>query len=482
MKNVICFFFLLILLNVDFCAAQPDKITKVAVIGASITYGSGTTNRQTDAFPAQLQSMLGKKYEVHNYGVSGSTMLMKGNLPYNKTKEFQQAQSFNPDIVIMDLGGNDSKSINRIYANELERNCDFFIETFSKLSSHPRIIILLPIVSFVKDSTGIYDPVIVNAIIPHLQQAAYNNGVEVINMHPVLMNHPELMPDKIHPNTQGAYLMARKIYQVVAHQTDSSFNIYSSLPNPNKISSFYGYKCIEFTIANRLCKVVQPKLAAVGHPWIWRARFWGHEPQTDIALIEQGFHLVYCDVAELLGNTTCIAIWNDFYTMLNNAGLAKKAVLEGMSRGAVYEFNWAVANKNKVACVYADNPLLNIRDWALRMDSLDSANDMLSAFKKDYNIKNRKQIQNFKTNTVDQTKQIAKGHYPIMILCADEDEAVNPVTNTLLFEQKLKKRNVDITVIHKAGFKHHPHSFPNPEPIVNFILHAVDFKISETEN
>ena len=32
---------------------------------------------------------------------------------------------------------------------------------------------------------------------------------------------------------------------------------------------------------------------------MWRARFWGHEPQTDIDLLEKGFHIVYCDVADL---------------------------------------------------------------------------------------------------------------------------------------------------------------------------------------
>ena len=470
MRKNICIFFLLILVSVEFCVAQPGKIIKVAAIGASITYGYGTANRQTKAFPAQLQTMLCNKYEVHNYGVSGSTMLMKGDLPYSKTKEFQQALALNPDVVLIDLGGNDSKLINRVYADDIENNCHFFIESFSKLSSHPRIMILLPIVSFVKDSSGIYDPVIVDTIIPHLQQAAFADNVEVVNMHPLLINHPELMPDKIHPNAQGAFIMARKLYQVIAHQTDSSFNIYSSLPTPNKISSFYGYRCIDFTVDNHSCKVVQPKAAAVGHPWIWRARFWGHEPQTDIALLEQGFHLVYCDVAELLGNKACIDIWNHFYSILHNAGLSEKAVMEGMSRGGVYVFNWAVVNSNKIASVYADNPLLNIRSWALKMDSVNADDDMLKAFKKDYNIQSREQILNFKNNSVDEVKKIVKGHYPILIVCADADEAVSPAENTLLFEQRIKQHGGNITVIHKPGFKHHPHSLPNPEPIVDFIL------------
>jgi hypothetical protein len=57
-------------------------------------------------------------------------------------------------------------------------------------------------------------------------------------------------------------------------------------------------------------------------------------------------------------------------------------------------------------------------------------------------------------------------------LSADEDEALDPSKNTLLFEQKVKALGGSIIVIHKPGFKHHPHSLPNPQPIVDFILKA----------
>lgn len=43
-------------------------------------------------------------------------------------------------------------------------------------------------------------------------------------------------------------------------------------------------------------KVVFPKTPNKKREWVWRARFWGHEPQTDIALLERGFHLVYIEV------------------------------------------------------------------------------------------------------------------------------------------------------------------------------------------
>lgn len=55
-------------------------------------------------------------------------------------------------------------------------------------------------------------------------------------------------------------------------------------------------------------------------------------------------------------------------------------------------------------------------------------------------------------------------------VCGDADEVVPMEENTIPFEQKVKALKGDITVIHKPGFKHHPHSLPNPTPIVEFIV------------
>ena len=145
----------------------------------------------------------------------------------------------------------------------------------------------------------------------------------------------------------------------------------------------------------------------------------------------------------------------------------------------MYVLNWAAVNPGKVACVYIDNPLLNIPSWASKImkDTL-AKNSMFEAFKKDYNLATNEQVTNFKGSPVDKVKLIVKGQYPILILCADADEEVSPQDNALFFEQKVKELNGNITVIHKPGFKHHPHSLPNPTSIVDFILKATGYDIS----
>lgn len=470
----------LITLVASMQTSYAKKPFTVACLGASITYGAGLPDREHTSYPAQLQHLLGGNYRVLNFGVSGATLCDEGDHPYMQTAAFKDALLAAPDMVVIDLGGNDAKRINRSHVAGLGADYNKLITAFKALPSRPRIVLLTAMTSFVADSDGIWDPVIVKQINPIIRQAAYDQHVEVIDMHSPFIDQGNHFPDHLHPDFAGAHIIATQVYQLIKQQRDSSFDIFSRLQMPVKISSYYGYSCADFVFAGRSCKIVAPKLAAKGHPWIWRARFWGHEPQTEIALLQQGFFVVYCDVAELLGNADAVQLWDDFYALLQHAGLARKAVLEGMSRGGIYVFNWAAKNPKKVSAVYVDNPLLNIPSWALHYP-LNSKDGMYAAFRKDYQIDSLTQIQQFKQSPVDQVAEILSGHFPILVLCADADEAVDPVQNTYLFERKVKDLNGAITVIHKPGFKHHPHSLPNPKPIVDFLLRATGYQITLTE-
>jgi lysophospholipase L1-like esterase len=464
--------FLIILLCIGLqLQAQPKKI-KVACIGASITYGHGIPEREKNSFPGQLQTLLGTNYEVGNYGVSGTTLLRNGNLPYWKTKQYQQALNSNPDIVFIDLGGNDSKLINRVHLNEFNADYKDLIQSFSKLSSHPRIVLLLPVVSFLADTAEIWNPVILNKIIPRVKQVAYDNKVEVLDFYSLFVDKTDLMPDKIHPNLEGAKIAATRLYELIKQPRDTSYNVLEKINIPQKLNSFHGYESADFKFNGRDCKIVRPKWSAKDHPWVWRARFWGHEPQTDIALLERGYHIVYCDVAELFGNKEAVSLWNDYYALLTKNGLAKKAVLEGMSRGAVYVFNWAAVNPGKIKVVYVDNPVLDLKTWPAGLGKVPVSKTEFEQFKKDFNLNTDPQVQQFNGSPIDKVREIVSGKYPILILCADADEAVPPEENTYLFEKKVRELKGNITVIHKPGFKHHPHSLPNPTPIVDFILKA----------
>jgi len=469
------FLFSLLMISFSFPVfARPGKPVKVACLGASICAGAGLANPETASYPAQLGRLLGAGYQVTNYGVSGTTLLKKGDHPYWNTPQYKAALASEPDIVLIDLGGNDSKLVNRVHLDEYENDYHDMIKAFRALPSHPRILLLQPVVSFVKDTTQIWDLVITQQILPKVRQVAYDDQVELVNLNALLIGKPALVPDGIHPELEGTTLMAKTLYEVLHTVRDTAFHLIDKLPGEKKLSSFYGYRCADFIFNGRNCKVVAPKSVAAGHPWIWRARFWGHEPQTDIALLERGFHVVYCDVAELFGNQEAIQLWNSFYALLHKNGLAPKAVMEGMSRGGVYVYNWAAVNPEKVAAVYVDNPVLDLLSWpGSQFKKQQGGRSEWEVFKQDYGFKTDSATLGFRGSPLYKVAAIVKGKYPMLHVLADADSVVPPNENTLPFEEKVRAAGGHITVMHKPGFEHHPHSFPDPTPIVDWIRTTV---------
>jgi len=184
---------------------------KVACVGNSITFGSGIENRDQQSYPAQLGRLLGAGWEVRNFGVSGATLLKHGDKPYWEQKDFGNAKAFNPDVVLIKLGTNDTKPQNWKFKDEYVSDYSALIKEFRDLPSRPMVFICLPAPAYgVK--WGIRDSIIRADVIPMLKRVAKLNHVLIINLNKPLSNHPEWFPDLIHPNATGA----GKIAEVVA--------------------------------------------------------------------------------------------------------------------------------------------------------------------------------------------------------------------------------------------------------------------------
>lgn len=445
---------------------------RIACVGNSITYGSGLKDRLKESYPARLQALLGSKYEVLNFGVSGATMLKKGSKPYWNTPEYQQVMNSAPDLVFIKLGTNDSKQVNRAEMPGFEADYKEMIRAFKGLNTKPRVVLLLPIKAFSETKFGISGSYLKESMIPLIQKIAYEEQLEILDLYSLFADKEALLADKIHPDATGDNFIALRLESFIKQQTKPLKSLRAKLKSPVQVDSFYGYESLKFSFQGREARIVQPKKVAKGMPWIWRARFWGHEPQTDIALLERGFHVVYCDVAELFGNAECIRIWNDFYASLQKMGFAKKAVLEGMSRGGVYVYNWASANPEKVACVYADNPVLDLKSWPGGKGQGPGSKENWATFLKDYGDQTEAEAMAFKGSPIDRIEAIVKGNYPMLHVCGDLDEVVPMAENSLPFAEKIRLAGGNIQIIHKPEGKHHPHSLPNPQPIVDFILQA----------
>lgn len=467
-KSFLAFLFFLLICN----QASAERI-KVACVGNSITYGAFIEDREQNSYPAQLQMFLGDGYEVKNFGVSGTTLLHKGDFPYIKTHEYARSLEFNPDIVLIKLGTNDSKPQNRIHLGEYKQQYLQLIDAYQQLSSRPRVILLTPVRCFIPGTNTICDSVIQAAITPAIREIAVERNLEIINLYHIYGNEWDeaLMPDRLHPSAAGAERIATKIFRVLSFREETKASVTDRFPlSPVREFSFYGYKGFEYSQDGVQLYIVRPHRPAKGNPWIWRARFWGHEPQTDIDLLENGFYLTYCDVGDLFGSAKAIERWDRFYKTAVKSGLHKKTVLEGMSRGGLIVYNWTVRNPKKVACIYADAPVMDIKSWpmGLRGDPGSNTVKMLSA----YGFASREEASAWMGNPIDHAKKLAKAAIPMLHVVGDADTGVPVADNTAVFEERLAQYGYDLQVIHKPGVGHHPHSLNNPEPIVSFILNA----------
>ena len=182
----------------------------------------------------------------------------------------------------------------------------------------------------------------------------------------------------------------------------------------------------------RRCVVIVPKVPAPGSPWSWRGCYWDHQPQTEIELLNRGFHIAYITAnAELKPDRK----WDAWYSFLTEQhGLSPKPAFIGMSRGGEYAYTWATANPDKVSCIYADNPGAN-------QEAMSKLGDL------------------------------ARNDVPLLHVCGSIDPLLGKNSSTIeAIYQQLGGR---ISVMIKEGAGHHPHSLHDPKPIADFIVQSV---------
>jgi acyl-CoA thioesterase I len=212
MKSLVSLFALLLCLAG--CATHPSGPIRVACVGDSITFGAGVEGRESNSYPAVLQHLLGGNSDVQNFGVSGATLLKKGDHPYWNEEAFKQATAFKPNIVVIKLGTNDSKPQNRTNMTEFASDLRAMVDHFVALESKPRIYLCLPVPVY-QTQWGINEDSVANEVIPAIKKVAAERKLTVIDLHTALANKKEMFPDDVHPNATGAKLIAETIYAAI---------------------------------------------------------------------------------------------------------------------------------------------------------------------------------------------------------------------------------------------------------------------------
>lgn len=217
MKKINNYAIVLWLLFTSVLSLQAADKIKVACIGNSITFGTGLSHPAMESYPAQLQEILGERYEVGNFGRPGATLLKKGHRPYVKQEEYNQALAFAGDIAVIHLGINDTDPRNwPHYKDEFIQDYVSLIQDFKRVNPACRVIIcrMTPISHrHPRFESGTRDW---HGDIQHaIEIVAQATQVQLTDLHPVLYPYPFMLADGLHPDSEGALRLARHIASVI---------------------------------------------------------------------------------------------------------------------------------------------------------------------------------------------------------------------------------------------------------------------------
>jgi acetyl esterase/lipase len=176
---------------------------------------------------------------------------------------------------------------------------------------------------------------------------------------------------------------------------------------------------------------------APGKPWVFTGDALERDATVEQALLAKGYHIL---IVSPLGSGFTQKQWNDAYKLLVDNGFSKKPVLKGIGPKAGEAYAWAVANPDKVSCIYARNPLM-----------------------KSLMAKDAKQQQ-----PIDNLAPLAKAGVPVL----HDSGALDPwlESQTRVVEKRFNELGGKIAVILRADEGHFPVSPKDPKSVVDFII------------
>ena len=186
---------------------------RVACIGDSITWGFTIVGRRKYSYPAVLRERLGDGYEVRNFGYNDASARFDADTPYVEKSVYRKSLEWNPDIVLLMLGTNDTKVRNwdpEIFRRDYTR----LVESYRELPSKPRVILIAPIRIFLRMSLpilGLHPSTMEEGVRPAIREIAAAQGLELIDLQD-LFTDSTYMIDGVHPQREGAQMLADAIY------------------------------------------------------------------------------------------------------------------------------------------------------------------------------------------------------------------------------------------------------------------------------
>lgn len=194
---------------------------RIACVGDSITYGMLIAGWPKKQYPLVLGKMLGEEYCVNNFGRGGRTAMYSGDFPYENEKIFRKSLAFEPQIVVLKFGTNETKVNNWKGKTQFKEEYKKLIGTYQKLPTNPLLFLCTPATAYCTER-GKVGPQFYNMQVEKVSEAAEavielgaELGLPVIDVHAATANSPQWFIDGVHPNGAGAACIAKTVFQTL---------------------------------------------------------------------------------------------------------------------------------------------------------------------------------------------------------------------------------------------------------------------------
>ncbi len=195
--------------------AQTARTLRWAAIGEAVTV-SGWPARTAWRLPAD---------SIINYGYAGGTALRSGDSSFWTSGKLAQVFAYQPDIISIQLGSADSKSVNWADSANFVKDYKALLDTLASMPSAPRLIVVYPTPVW-KNEAEPQAPglrrgsVIANSIVPMLRQIAKDKGADTANLHAPLLTRQTLFADSITTSTTaGQDSLGRHVFNAFLDQS-----------------------------------------------------------------------------------------------------------------------------------------------------------------------------------------------------------------------------------------------------------------------
>jgi sialidase-1 len=242
---------------------------------------------------------------------------------------------------------------------------------------------------------------------------------------------------------------------------------------------WHGFQKQSFKIDTTSAYIVVPEKPLPGNPWLWRTYSPEFHIEIDSILVTKGFHIGFINVNSkyLYGQPDLMKIWGRFYqTVVNEKKLSPKPALSGAVRGSLCEFAWAKLYPERVSCIYAENPVAEIKSWpGAKMKGVGASPDQWKQLLSSYGF-TEEQALAYNDNPKDNLEKLAAQKIPLFFTFGLKDAMIPMEENAFVIADAYIRQGGPVMIYPMTKGKQeqngHHVTIEQPEAIADFIIRA----------